>query len=493
MIPSRGMRYASATASRLVRPSGFQSTFTRQFSNSPARHTVISQRVSPRGALFAQVQAGRLVPSLGASALSSVPRRFQSTAPSPPSDTAATAPPASPSDASTPTFEPLPDFISTTPIDLPHVVDIPERIGFLKELGLDYGWGPTSMIEWILEHVHIYAGTPWWASIALTAAAWRIAMIYPYVKQSDQMAKMGALKGEMDRVKAAMDVAKQNQDPAGQQKLLSELRGISIFAGLDYKWMYGPMLVQTVFGFCTFKLLRAMSVLPVPGLETGGFLWVSDLTQTDPYFILPLMFVGVLHMLGRRGGESGAQVVSGIMKPMMLYVVPGVFGTVTAFMPVALQLSFLVSLFFGVIQSQLLQSPDVRRALGLAPLVVKPGANPSLGSVINVSAVSSRPTTPSRLNVIQSYKAPTVKSTLTAAGKVPTAAEAKKSKGALEGMISDFKGAKQEFGKFLEKAGGQKKSKDPRRTAEFLRTAEAYEKRRKQEVKEAEEMMRQRQ
>ena len=34
--------------------------------------------------------------------------------------------------------------------------------------------------------------------------------------------------------------------------------------------------------------LRGMTNLPVESMETGGFLWITDLTIADPYIICPL-------------------------------------------------------------------------------------------------------------------------------------------------------------------------------------------------------------
>lgn len=36
---------------------------------------------------------------------------------------------------------------------------IPEQIGYLKDLGLDYGWGPTSFVQWLIENIHVYMAT----------------------------------------------------------------------------------------------------------------------------------------------------------------------------------------------------------------------------------------------------------------------------------------------------------------------------------------------
>lgn len=164
----------------------------------------------------------------------------------------------------------------------------PEQIGYLKDLGLDYGWGPTAFIQTLLEHVHIYSSTPWWASIILTALLIRLALMRAYINAADTSARMAVLTPDVAPLKAQMKVAQQNQNKLELGRLTQEVRNLYKAADVKIWKVFVPML-QVPLGFGTFRLLRGMSDLPVPGLENGGFLWLKDLTVADPYFILPLM------------------------------------------------------------------------------------------------------------------------------------------------------------------------------------------------------------
>ncbi len=167
------------------------------------------------------------------------------------------------------------------------VATIPERIGYLKELGLDYGWGPTACVEWLLEHIHIYAGTPWWASILITAVTIRLALLKPYLNAADVTARLAHVKPMMKPITDRMSEASRNQDNLTVQQCRLELSRINKRAGIQTWKAFIPM-VQIFIGFGSFRLLRGMSYLPVPGLDTGGFLWLHDLTVADPLFITPL-------------------------------------------------------------------------------------------------------------------------------------------------------------------------------------------------------------
>lgn len=208
-------------------------------------------------------------------------RRFASTGPEPQSSPWAT---------STPSPE-LPDFSSLDSLDSV-LNDIPEKVGYLADLGLDYGWGPTSLCQWVLEHAHFTAGLSWGWSIVAAGLILRVAMFYPSLLAQRESNKMQELR--KDPVYA--DLA---------AKMMSGLRGGNAATAtsdaamlrLQMKVMEEPHnikksrmafpFLQVPLAFGMFKLIRAMAALPVPGMESQGFLWFQDLSVHDPYYILP--------------------------------------------------------------------------------------------------------------------------------------------------------------------------------------------------------------
>jgi YidC/Oxa1 family membrane protein insertase len=164
------------------------------------------------------------------------------------------------------------------------ISDMPVHIGYLKELGLDYGWGPTSAMEWLIEHVHVYAGTPWWASIALAAIAVRAILFKVHIDAADNAARMQAVKPITQPLTDKMLAAR--GDNIEVLKIRAEIQAINKRAGIKI-WKSLLPMVQIFTGYGTWTILRAMSHLPVPGMDTGGALWFHNLTIPDPYFILP--------------------------------------------------------------------------------------------------------------------------------------------------------------------------------------------------------------
>lgn len=172
---------------------------------------------------------------------------------------------------------------------------MPENIGYLQKIGLDYGYGPTSIMQWIVEHIHVYSGWGWGASIVATAFLVRVLMVYPQIMSMQNAGKMQLMKQDprhdevMARVKAGQQTRNMAEMQKGQylSKKLREEYGVSILRSF-----FG--LVQLPFTFGLFRLITGMSTLPVPAFENAGFLWFTDLTQSDPYFLLPLGAAGFM-------------------------------------------------------------------------------------------------------------------------------------------------------------------------------------------------------
>lgn len=150
----------------------------------------------------------------------------------------------------------------------------------------------------MLEHTHVYCGTPWWASIALTAVIIRVAFLKLYIDAADNGAKMARVAPQTKPLHAKMMDLQRAGDQGAVMAVRRDIQVINARAGVKM-WKSMLPMVQMFTGYGTFVLLRAMAKLPVPGLETGGALWFQNLTIPDPYFILPLAAAGVLHTVLR--------------------------------------------------------------------------------------------------------------------------------------------------------------------------------------------------
>lgn len=115
----------------------------------------------------------------------------------------------------------------------------------------------------------------------------RAVLLKFYIDASDSSARRQAIKHLEAPITARIQVARAKQDKQAVRKAWLEQNALLKSAGIVWWKSFVPFL-QIPIGFGTFRLMRGMAYLPVPGFDTGGLLWISDLTLSDPYLILPL-------------------------------------------------------------------------------------------------------------------------------------------------------------------------------------------------------------
>lgn len=161
-------------------------------------------------------------------------------------------------------------------------------------------------MEWLLEHVHVFAGTPWWASIALTAVLIRALMFYPYISAADNAARLQIVNPiTAPLIKKMTELAGKPDVPSSEvMAVRGEVSKIHKRAGIAL-WKSGIPLLQVFVGYGTLVLIRGMASLPVPGFETGGVLWFQNLAVPDPTYLLPLLTSGVMFFVMKVSTSHG--------------------------------------------------------------------------------------------------------------------------------------------------------------------------------------------
>lgn len=120
-----------------------------------------------------------------------------------------------------------------------------------------------------------------------------------FFKSADVAARQRALMPVLEPLQAKVKTAKANGDRDGYTQASQEIRKVFQTAGFNPMSILLPGTVQAVLGYGSFRLLRNMSTLPVPGLKDGGVAWFKDLTLPDPYYILPAVAAAGMHVLFR--------------------------------------------------------------------------------------------------------------------------------------------------------------------------------------------------
>lgn len=249
-----------------------------------------------------------------------------------------------------------------------NITDIPEQIGYLKALGLDFGWGPSSCIQWLLEHVYIYTGLPWWATILASTVLLRVALLKPSLKAQQTSAKMQELQArpEYNALKAKMQASLSSGDQVAMNEsrmALSTLHKQNNVSPLSSLWG----LVQIPFGYGTFIVLNNMAKIPVPSMETGGILWFTDLTVSDPFYILPIL--GPIAMVGMfYSNMANVPAQTKAQMKLMAYILTPISTLVALWLPAGLQFYFVISSILALFQNILFRNAVFRRMTGLPTL-----------------------------------------------------------------------------------------------------------------------------
>lgn len=177
--------------------------------------------------------------------------------------------------------------------DIHDITTIPERIGYLKELGLDYGWGPSALMQYLIEHVHIYSDLPWWASIVAVSVLSRAILFKPVMNASESAARMTNVKDKIDPLRARMVALTREGKQQEAQMVRAELSQLHKDHGIK-PWVSAIPMLQMPLGYGCFRTVRGMTSLPVPGIAAESVGWLNDLTVSDPTFILPAAAAGML-------------------------------------------------------------------------------------------------------------------------------------------------------------------------------------------------------
>jgi YidC/Oxa1 family membrane protein insertase len=162
------------------------------------------------------------------------------------------------------------------------------------------------------------------------------ALLYPLTLKSMQsMAGMRKLQPEIEKLKAKFGDDKEGFARA-QMQLFSEHK-VSMTGGCL------PMLLQMPVWFALYAALQTSVEL-----YREPFLWMSDLTVKDPFFILPAA-MGVTSFIMQK---LSPQPADNTQAKMMLYFFPGFFTVMMLFVPSGLTLYIFVNNLLSIVQQQ---------------------------------------------------------------------------------------------------------------------------------------------
>jgi YidC/Oxa1 family membrane protein insertase len=139
----------------------------------------------------------------------------------------------------------------------------------------------------VLLYFHGTLGVEWWLSIAMLTVVVRTLLSPLTIKQVKSMRAMQDLRPEMEKIRNQYRDNRQKQQEE-MMKLYQE-RKVNPLGGCL------PILVQMPIFIGIFYVIRKFGGQPgyseplYPSFREGGILWFQDLSQMDPYFVLPVL------------------------------------------------------------------------------------------------------------------------------------------------------------------------------------------------------------
>ena len=205
---------------------------------------------------------------------------------------------------------------------------------------LDYGWFTPickmlmGILQWLYQYVHNYG----WAIVLLTIFIKLLLM--PFTMRGEKSMMEGQKKQREMQRKIQLIRQKYKDNPELRAKEETELirkHGVPGIGGCL------PMLVQFPI-FIGLARVFSNSIL----LYKAPFLWITDLSARDPYFILPLLVAIGMILTSSARVTTGQQRVTGMAFGLMM-------GAFTASVSAGLALYIAVNMLVTVAQTSLIK------------------------------------------------------------------------------------------------------------------------------------------
>ncbi|KAL9110737.1 MAG: hypothetical protein Q9227_004729 [Pyrenula ochraceoflavens] len=268
----------------------------------------------------------------------------------------------------------LEDITPSTPNIEPISSIIPDgSLGHLQSVGLDIGYGPTLLMQNALEVCHVVSDTPWVISAIILACLTRAVMFPLMLQSSDTIARQAYIKPQVEEIRKEMSNASWNSDVTEATQVRMRLKKLYHENGIKPWNMFKPMLVQGLAGYGTWRALRRMAELPLPALEDESFFWITDLLQSDPFYVLPACQAVLLYLNVSAARKSNDMSAEGAMPfKSMMYIFPLISFAFLSVQPGIIQISFATTSLLMFLMGATTRNPTFRAKLGLFPLNPRP-------------------------------------------------------------------------------------------------------------------------
>lgn len=232
------------------------------------------------------------------------------------------------------------------------------------------GWTPVGMIQQSLEFLHVSMDLPWWAAISIATVCIRT-MIFPLVLVAQRnAAKMNNNLPQLQVLQMKMSEARNSGNQLEAARLGQEMvifmkeKDISPMKNVVVPLAQAPIFISMFMG------LRGMANLPVESMQVGGLAWFTDLTVSDPYYLLPIV-TSLTMMATIELGTDGARLNAQNMNAMkwVLRGMPVIIFPFTLQFPAAVLCYWVATNLFSLVQVGFLKIPTIRGFFKIDKLV----------------------------------------------------------------------------------------------------------------------------
>jgi YidC/Oxa1 family membrane protein insertase len=194
---------------------------------------------------------------------------------------------------------------------------------------IDLGWFGflARPLLWLLQFFYSVVAN-WGLSIVLLTVVVKLATLYWTTKSMRSMKQMARLKPKIEALQKKYGDDKQRQQV--EMMNLYKANGVNPLAGCL------PMLLQMPIWFALYQMLMTAGELYRAPLIPG---WIHDLTATDPFYILPIVLVGMMFLQAKLSPTTA----DSAQQKIMMYGLPLSFGFFSFFLPSGLTLYILTN------------------------------------------------------------------------------------------------------------------------------------------------------
>lgn len=246
-------------------------------------------------------------------------------------------------------------------------------------------------VQQAIENVHEFSMMPWCGTIIGGTLVLRAVLTLPLaVKQNQTIAQMELLQPQLEVILKSVkaDVATKARENGKTEKEIKILmtkeiksytnafyksKGISRVGLMLLPWVQMPLWIlislamRNISGVGDGRVSSAAdSPTPTAGIETEGFFWLTDLSVTDPYYVIPvLLFLTNFLNLRLNALQSRKRSRFSVIVTRTCEVLTISITYISTLLPAAMTLYWVTSSTYGLAQNIAMKYPKVKRLLGV--------------------------------------------------------------------------------------------------------------------------------